>query len=65
MHPFVEIQEAQDLPRPPERDAVGQPDESHAFAAEPSSPVRDDLPEREEGLRELEGDPADVELGPG
>src|SRR5438046_4565469 len=65
MHPFVQVQEAQDLPWPPERDAVGQPDESHAFAAEPPSRVGDDLPEWEEGLRELEGDPADVELGPG
>src|SRR6266545_982517 len=42
-----------------------QAHEAHALAAEPPSPVGDDLPERQEGLGELQGDPADVELGPG
>jgi hypothetical protein len=61
----VQVQEPHDLARRSKGDALGQPDEAHTFARAALGAERNDLPERQERLGDLDRDRLLVEIGPG
>src|SRR5206468_10950614 len=65
VHPFMQVQEPEDLSLGPEGDAFGQPDELQALARPAPCPVRNDLAERKERLGDLQGDRPPREVRPG